>query len=95
VAPDAAHGIKITLDILLSKGPFEGVFNQFQFPDQVYQQMAIVATRTSRELPAKGDKSQEISKILQGPKRVTKSQWVPAELQHWTCLLKLPGPGQA
>jgi hypothetical protein len=43
------------------------VSNQLQFPVQAYQQMAIAATYTWRELPAKGDKSQEITKILQGP----------------------------
>jgi hypothetical protein len=66
-ARNAAHGVPITLDMLLGKGPFEGVFNQLQFPIQAYQQIAIAAIRTWRELPAKGDKSQEITKILQGP----------------------------
>jgi hypothetical protein len=54
--------------MLLGKGPFEGVFNQLQFPVQAYQQMAIGATCPWRALLAtNGDKSQETSKILQGP----------------------------
>jgi hypothetical protein len=43
---NAAHGVLITLDLLLAKGPFEGVLNQLQFPAQAYQQMAITATHT-------------------------------------------------
>jgi hypothetical protein len=53
--------------MILGKDAFEGVCNQLQFPVQAYQQMVIVATHTWRELPAKGAKSQEITKILQGP----------------------------
>jgi hypothetical protein len=53
--------------MLLSKGPIKGVFNQLQFPAQAYRQMAIAAAHAWRQLPAKGDKSQEITKILQGP----------------------------
>jgi hypothetical protein len=51
--------------MLLGKGPFEGVLNQLQFPLQAYHQMAIAATHAWKELPAKGEKSQEIPKILQ------------------------------
>jgi hypothetical protein len=53
--------------MLLGRGPFEGVFNQLQFPVRAYQQVTIAVNHAWSELPAKGDKSQEITNILQGP----------------------------
>jgi hypothetical protein len=32
-------------DMLMGRGPFEGVDNQLQYPPQVYQQIAIAGTR--------------------------------------------------
>jgi hypothetical protein len=58
-ARNAAHEIPINSDMLLGRGPVEGVPNQLQFPIQAYQQMAIPATPAWRELPINGDKSQK------------------------------------
>jgi hypothetical protein len=40
-----AHGLHITADMLMGRGPFEGIDNQLQYPPQVYQQIAIAGTR--------------------------------------------------
>jgi hypothetical protein len=79
---NAAHGVQITSDMLLGKGPFEGVLNQLQFPVQAYQQMTIVATHAWRELPPKGDKSQEVTKILQRPNKPFQD-FVAASCKLW------------
>jgi hypothetical protein len=36
-----AHGLHITADMLMGRGPFEGVDNQLQYPLQAYQQMSL------------------------------------------------------
>jgi hypothetical protein len=41
-----AHGVHITADMLMGRGPFEGTDNQLQYPLQAYQQIAIAGTRT-------------------------------------------------
>jgi hypothetical protein len=40
-----AHGLHITADVLMGRGPFEGVNNLLQYPCQAYQQIAIAGTR--------------------------------------------------
>jgi hypothetical protein len=59
-APNAAHSVQITSDMLLDKGPFESVNRQLRYPVQTYQQITIAIMCTWRE-------SQKITKILQGP----------------------------
>jgi hypothetical protein len=45
-----AHGLHITADMQMGRGPFEGVDNQLQYPYQVYQQIAIVGmARTTQK----------------------------------------------
>jgi hypothetical protein len=53
--------------MLMGRGPFEGVDNQLQYPPQAYEQIAIAGTRALRELPTKGEKTLELTSILQGP----------------------------
>jgi hypothetical protein len=57
----------ISVDMLMGEGPFESVDNQLQYPLQAYQQIAIAGTRAWRELPMKGEKTSELTSILQGP----------------------------
>jgi hypothetical protein len=42
------------------------VDNQLQYPLQAYQQIAIAGTRAWQELPMKGEKTLELTSILQG-----------------------------
>jgi hypothetical protein len=60
------HEVHITADMLMGRGPFECVDNQLQYPHQAYQQIAITGTRTWQELPTKGEKTLELTSILQG-----------------------------
>jgi hypothetical protein len=62
-----AHGLHITADMLMGRGPFEGIDNQLQYPPQTHQQIAITGTRAWQELPTKGEKTLELTSILQGP----------------------------
>jgi hypothetical protein len=62
-----AHGLQITADVFMGRGPFEGVDKQLQYPLQVYWQIAIVDTRAWRELHRKGEKVLELTSILEGP----------------------------
>jgi hypothetical protein len=61
------HGLHITADMLMGRGPFEGVDNQLQYLLQAYQQVAISGTRAWQELCTKGEKTLELTSILQGP----------------------------
>jgi hypothetical protein len=40
---DLSYGVHITADMLMGRGPFEGIENQLQFPPQAYQQIAITS----------------------------------------------------
>jgi hypothetical protein len=51
----------------MGRGPFEGVDNQLQYPPQAYQQIAITGNRAWQELSMKGEKTLELTTILQGP----------------------------
>jgi hypothetical protein len=51
----------------LGQGNHAGLGNQPHYTLQAYEQLAIAATQAWRELPTKGNKSQKITKILQGP----------------------------
>jgi hypothetical protein len=42
--------------------------NQLNYPSLTYDQTGIATTRAWEELPTKGDKTQEITKIFQGPR---------------------------
>jgi hypothetical protein len=53
--------------MLLGQGDSTGLQNQLNYPLLTYEQLAITATRAWRELSTQGDKTQEITKILQGP----------------------------
>jgi hypothetical protein len=53
--------------MLMGRGPFEGVDNQLQYLLQAYQQVAITGTRAWQELCTKGEKTLELTSILQGP----------------------------
>jgi hypothetical protein len=64
---NTAHGIPIAADMLLGQGDHTGLQNQLNYPPLTYDQTGIAATRAWKELPTKGDKTQEITKILQGP----------------------------
>jgi hypothetical protein len=64
---NTAHGIPITADVLLGQGDHTGLQNQLNYPQLTYDQTGIAATRAWKEQPTKGDKIQEITKILQGP----------------------------
>jgi hypothetical protein len=54
-----AHGLHIPADMLMGRGHFD--------PPQAYQQIAIPGTRAWQELPMKGEKTSELTSILQGP----------------------------
>jgi hypothetical protein len=62
-----AHGLHITADMLMGRGPFEGIDSQLQYPSQAYQQSAITGARGLRELPMEGEKTLKLTSILQGP----------------------------
>jgi hypothetical protein len=64
---NTAHGIPITADMLLGKENQIGLQNQLNYSPLTYDQTGITATRVWTELPTKGDKTNEIIKILQGP----------------------------
>jgi hypothetical protein len=64
---NTAHGIPITADMLLGHRDHTGLQNQLNCPPLTYDQTGIAATRAWEELPTKGDKTQEITKIIQGP----------------------------
>jgi hypothetical protein len=53
--------VHITADMLMGRGPFEGIDNQLQYPLQAYQQIAIAGTRAWQE------KTLELTSILKGP----------------------------
>jgi hypothetical protein len=57
--------------------------NQLNYPPLTYDQTGIAATRAWKELPTKGDKTQEITKILQGPGE--HFQDFVARLLHYMC----------
>jgi hypothetical protein len=79
----AAHGIPITADMVLGQGDQTGLQNQLNCPPLTYNQTGIAATRVWKELPTKGDKTQEITKILQGSEETF--QDFVAHLLHHMC----------
>jgi hypothetical protein len=64
---NTAHGIPTTADMLLGQENHTGLQNQLNYPPLTYDQMGITATRAWKELPTEEDKTQESTKILQGP----------------------------
>jgi hypothetical protein len=80
---NTAHGIPIAADMLLGQGDHTGLQNQLNYPPLTYDQTGIAATRAWKELPTKGDKTQEITKILQGPGE--HFQDFVARLLHYMC----------
>jgi hypothetical protein len=59
--------VHITADMLMGREHFGGIDNQSQYPLQAYQQIAIAGRRAWQELPTKGEKTLELTSILQGP----------------------------
>jgi hypothetical protein len=62
--------------MLLGQEGHTGLQNQLNYAPLTYDQTGIAATREWKELPTKGDKSQEITKILRGPGEICKTLWL-------------------
>lgn len=62
-----AHGVPITIDMLMGTGPHGALQAPLVYPMQAYQQINICATEAWKQLPTKGKKSLDLSKIRQGP----------------------------
>lgn len=61
------HNIPVTFEILTGFGLYENLQNQLGYTLQIYQQITACATKAWRHLPSKGEKSQDLTKIRQGP----------------------------
>lgn len=65
VVRNQQHAVLITLEMLIGTRPYQGLQAQMTFPFQTYQQINICGTKSWRELPTKGEKSTDITKIRQ------------------------------
>lgn len=61
------HGVPITLEMLIGTGAYHSLQAQMMFPLQAYQQINVCGTKAWRELPTKGEKTMDITKVIQGP----------------------------
>ncbi|KAL0622809.1 Gag polyprotein [Plecturocebus cupreus] len=59
--------IPVTLDMLLGRGQYEPLAAQATLPTEAFAQINTLATRAWKQLPSTGVKTEELSKIRQGP----------------------------
>jgi hypothetical protein len=64
---NARANYPVTYEMLTGEGPYQDIQNQLQFNPDTYAQIGSAAGRAWSALPTKGDLSQKISKIRQGP----------------------------
>jgi hypothetical protein len=67
--------------MFLGQGDHTGLQSQLNYPPLTYDQRGITATRAWKELPTKGDKIQEITKLHQVPEE-TFQDFVACLLHH-------------
>uniref|UniRef100_A0A5F4WFX3 CCHC-type domain-containing protein n=1 Tax=Callithrix jacchus TaxID=9483 RepID=A0A5F4WFX3_CALJA len=58
---------QVTLDMLVGRGAFETLQNQIALSDEALLQINTLALKAWRQLPSQGAKTEELSKIRQGP----------------------------
>ncbi|KAK1342102.1 hypothetical protein QTO34_016856 [Cnephaeus nilssonii] len=66
-ARNQQHGVPITLEMLIGTVAYHSLQAQMTFPLQAYQQINVCGTKAWRGLPTKGEKTMDITKIIQGP----------------------------
>ncbi|KAK1332169.1 hypothetical protein QTO34_007855 [Cnephaeus nilssonii] len=65
-ARNQRHGMPITLEMLVGTRACQGLQAPMTFPLQAYQQINVSGTKAWRELPTKGEKTMDITEIVQG-----------------------------
>lgn len=61
--------------MLVGTGAYQGLWVPMTFSLQDYHQINIYSTQAWRELPTKGEKSIDITKIIEGLRSTIKTLW--------------------
>ncbi|XP_036176146.1 endogenous retrovirus group K member 10 Gag polyprotein-like, partial [Myotis myotis] len=62
-----AARINISYEMLVGEGVYADTHNQIQYPQEAYGQINGAGIRAWKKLPTSGQKTEELSKIIQGP----------------------------
>ncbi|XP_070288660.1 endogenous retrovirus group K member 10 Gag polyprotein-like [Myotis yumanensis] len=62
-----AAQINISYEMLVGEGVYADTHNQIQYPQEAYGQINGAGIRAWKKLPTSGQKTEELSKIIQGP----------------------------
>ncbi|KAK1334101.1 hypothetical protein QTO34_005101 [Cnephaeus nilssonii] len=66
-ARNRAAQINISYEMLVGEGDYADTHNQIQYPLEAYGQINRAGIRAWKKLPTSGQKTEELSKIIQGP----------------------------
>ncbi|XP_043314266.1 endogenous retrovirus group K member 10 Gag polyprotein-like [Cervus canadensis] len=61
------NGLQVSFDMLMGEGAFRDLNQQLNYPEQAYPQINEVALKAWKKLPASNRKTEDLSKIRQGP----------------------------
>ncbi|KAK1337161.1 hypothetical protein QTO34_001783 [Cnephaeus nilssonii] len=66
-ARNRAAQINISYEMLVGEGDYADTHNQIQYPQEAYGQINRAGIKAWKKLPTSGQKTEELSKIVQGP----------------------------
>lgn len=61
------NNLAVTFDMLMGEGAYGPIAQQIQYPAEAYAQISTLAAQAWKKLPTQGNRTEELSKIRQGP----------------------------